>query len=247
MLQRDVAPGIHRLEDAFANWYLVEDGTQLTIVDTGLPSSWGSLQSALLELGRTAGDIAAVVITHAHPDHLGFAERARAELQVPVWVHERDASLAHHPRHYEKERSPLGYALRHPTLLRVGAAMAAAGILRTKPLRELRAFSDERELDVPGRPRPVFTRGHTHGHVSLHFPERDTLIAGDALVTFNPYVGRRGPQIMAAASNADSIEALASLQALAETRAAVLLPGHGEPWTGGVESAVERARDVGPS
>ncbi|HYP24491.1 MAG TPA: MBL fold metallo-hydrolase, partial [Actinomycetota bacterium] len=46
---------------------------------------------------------------------------------------------------------------------------------------------------------------------------------------------------------ADSGQALASLDALAATGAVVVLTGHGEPWTQGVASAVERAREAGPS
>jgi glyoxylase-like metal-dependent hydrolase (beta-lactamase superfamily II) len=45
-------PGIHRLEDAYTNWYIVEDGGGLTIVDAGVPTSWDSLQGALTTLGR---------------------------------------------------------------------------------------------------------------------------------------------------------------------------------------------------
>jgi glyoxylase-like metal-dependent hydrolase (beta-lactamase superfamily II) len=247
MFQRDVAPGIHRVEDAYTNWYLVEDGGRLTIVDAGLPRSWASLHSALAELGRTTGDVEALVLTHAHADHVGFAERARTELGVPVWIHERESSLARHPLNYEKERSGLPYMVRHPSLLRVAGSFAVAGVARTKGVRELRAFAEEPELDVPGRPRPAFTPGHTHGHTALHFPDRDAVISGDALVTYNPYTGRRAPQIMPGASNVDSRLALASLQALADTEAAAVLPGHGEPWTGGVVAAVERARELGPS
>ena len=247
MLQRDVAPGIHRVEDAFTNFYVVEDDGQLTVVDTGIPRSWSALQSALAELGRSPGDIGAVVLTHAHADHMGFAERARTELGVPVWVHERETSLARHPLNYEKERGSLGYALRHPVLLKVAGTMLAGGIARTRGLREWRAFAEEAELDVPGRPRPVFTPGHTHGHTSLHFPDRDAVIAGDAVVTYNPYLNRRGPQLMPGASNVDSRLALASLQALADTGAGTVLTGHGEPWTGGVAAAVEQARELGPS
>jgi glyoxylase-like metal-dependent hydrolase (beta-lactamase superfamily II) len=77
-----IAQGVHRIEDAHVNWYLVEDGDALTVVDTGLPRSWGSLQAALHRLGRTAGEIDAVVLTHGHFDHVGFADRARRELGV---------------------------------------------------------------------------------------------------------------------------------------------------------------------
>src|SRR5947209_9123245 len=74
-LERAAAPGIHRIEDAQTNWYLIEDAGRLTVVDTGLPRSWGSLQTALRELGRSLQDIEAVVLTHAHFDHMGIARR----------------------------------------------------------------------------------------------------------------------------------------------------------------------------
>ena len=35
-------------------------------------------------MGRTLADVRAVVLTHGHSDHIGFAERARREQGVPV-------------------------------------------------------------------------------------------------------------------------------------------------------------------
>ena len=40
MLQTDAAPGIHRIENSFVNWYLIEEGGRLTAVDAGVPASW---------------------------------------------------------------------------------------------------------------------------------------------------------------------------------------------------------------
>jgi glyoxylase-like metal-dependent hydrolase (beta-lactamase superfamily II) len=243
MLHRDVAPGIHRIDDAGVNWYLVEDGDALTVVDAGLPGSWRSLQAALETLGRAPSDVAAVVLTHAHPDHIGFAERARADLGVSVWLHERDVPLSRHPMHYEKERS----VLRYPKAIPAGLRFARMGALRTRPITEVRGFSDETVLDVPGQLHPVLTPGHTHGHTAFHLPDRDVLLCGDALVTHNPYVARSGPQLVSGAATADGVAAVASLQRIAETGARTLLPGHGDPWTGGAEEAVRLARETGPS
>jgi glyoxylase-like metal-dependent hydrolase (beta-lactamase superfamily II) len=53
------------------------------------------------------------------------------------------------------------------------------------------------------------------------------VIAGDAIVTLNPHAAKTGPQIVAGAATADSARALASLDALAATRADTVLCGHG--------------------
>jgi hypothetical protein len=53
MLSEHVVEGIHMIDDAYVNWFLVEEGQKLTVVDTGHPSSWKSLQQALPTLGRS--------------------------------------------------------------------------------------------------------------------------------------------------------------------------------------------------
>jgi hypothetical protein len=45
-------------------------------------------------MGRTIEDVRALVLTHGHSDHIGFAERLRNERHNPVSVHEADAALA---------------------------------------------------------------------------------------------------------------------------------------------------------
>jgi glyoxylase-like metal-dependent hydrolase (beta-lactamase superfamily II) len=83
------------------------------MVDAGVPTSWRSFQDALWRLGRRAEDVDALVLTHAHFDHIGFAERARAELWIPVNVHEDDVPLTGLPRRYAFERRPLRHVARH--------------------------------------------------------------------------------------------------------------------------------------
>ncbi|QIN83295.1 MBL fold metallo-hydrolase [Rubrobacter tropicus] len=243
MLHRDIADGVHRVGEYFVNWYIVEEDGHLTLVDAGLPSSWHSLLGALKEIGRAPRDVEALVLTHAHFDHIGFAERARAELGIPVWVHENDAPLTKRPWMYMTERSPLSYLSRDN--LPIVSSLVRAGAPRVGPICEVRRFGDEETLDVPGSPRVLFTPGHTLGHVSLHFPEREVVITGDALVTHDPYTDTRGPRIVARGATADSERALASLEHLAGTGVVTLLPGHGEPWTGEAGRAVREARRVG--
>jgi glyoxylase-like metal-dependent hydrolase (beta-lactamase superfamily II) len=244
MLHAHVAPGVHRIEDAYTNWYLVEEDGRLCVVDAGVPSSWQSLQEAVTSLGRSLADVEAVVLTHAHFDHVGFAERARTQLGVPVYVHENDAPLTRHPWRYDFERPPVVYFATQPRALPIIASFVRTRAFFPAPVKEVVRY-DGGTLPVPGSPRVVPTPGHTVGHCALHLPDRDTVIAGDAVVTLDPYTALRGPRLVARAATADSQRNLRSLDALQETGARTVLVGHGEPWTDGVASIVAQARESG--
>jgi glyoxylase-like metal-dependent hydrolase (beta-lactamase superfamily II) len=244
MLDANVADGVHRIAESYTNWYLVEEDGRLTVVDAGVPSSWDSLHAALARLGRAPSDVEAVVLTHAHFDHVGFAERARKELGVPVYVHENDVPLTAHPWRYDHERRRARYFATQLRALPIAATFLRHRAFWPPAVEEVVRFADG-VLPVPGAPRVVFTPGHTLGHCALHFPERDAVIAGDAVVTLDPYTGRRGPRLVARAATVDAERNVRTLDALAETGARTVLVGHGEPWTGGVESVVAQARQAG--
>lgn len=242
MMTRNVADGVHLVSSSFVNCYLIEDERGLTLVDTGLPALWDELMDAVRELNHTPADIAAVVLTHTHFDHTGCSARAQKELGVPIWAHPDDHYLAAHPYSYRRQRPALLYPLRYPRAVRILGSMAKAGAFTVAGVSGLASLSPGAVLDVPGRPHVVFSPGHTAGHCALHLPDRDVLVSGDALVTLDPYTGFTGPQIVARAATADTSTALASLDALAETGATTVLPGHGEPWRAGVQAAVAHAK-----
>ena len=238
-----VAPGVHRLGNAYVNCYLIEDGNQLTLVDAGLPGFRGGLDDYLRSHGRSVKDIAAVILTHAHGDHVGMAEKVRTDAPAPVHVHEADAEMARTGKIHPRDGSLLPY-LRRPALWKLFAMAVRNGAVAPTRILELTTFADG-DLDVPGRPRVIPTPGHSPGHVAFHFPDRGVLIAGDALCNYNPLTGTRGPQILPKAFAYDALQAIASLTALERIDAGVMLFGHGEPWTDGPSSAVTHAREVG--
>ena len=77
------------------------------------------------------------------------------------------------------------------------------------------------------------TPGHSPGHVSFHLPDRGVLIAGDALCTYNPLTGKRGPQVMPQAFAPTRCRCSPRSRRSSASTRGVLLPGHGEPWTDG--------------
>jgi len=242
----EVAKGVHRQSLGVANWYVVEEGGRVTLVDAGTPADWDTLHPALGSIGRRPDEVEAILLTHAHSDHTGFAERARAELRTRVLIHPGDVERA---RGVKQPKNEAGFGR---YLVRIEAYRTLFGLVQQKgmsvvPIAEVSTFADGETIDVPGRPRAIHVPGHTDGMSALLFEDRSVLCTGDALVMRNPLTGRVGPQIAPAGLNLSSDRAMQSLARLEHLGAETVLTGHGEPWTEGVAEAVRRARAAGPS
>lgn len=242
----EVADRVYRLGAALVNWFIVEDGGRVTVVDAGNPNQLGQLAPALGSLGRSMADVEAVLLTHAHGDHLGSSAHIKDESGAAVHVHEGDAALARGEAHREYER----HYVRDLNRLSAWKALlffARGGALKAPPVAELSTFDDGEQLEVPGRPTVIHTPGHTDGSACITLGDRGVLFTGDALVTLNILTGATGPRVMPGAFNKSSAAALESLSRLEGSPASTVLPGHGEPWTGTVSEAIAEARRVGPS
>jgi glyoxylase-like metal-dependent hydrolase (beta-lactamase superfamily II) len=242
----EVAEGVHRLTNGVANFYLIQESGKLVLVDAGAPKDWALFTQAALSLGKAAGDLDAVLLTHAHTDHTGFAEQARSTTGAQVWIHQHDVQAARTGKVGPRDGKTSAYLLRG-AFWRTALVLSMRGGTRLIPIKEVSGFGDGEVLDVPGSPRVVHAPGHTDGSAAILLEDRSVLFTGDVLCTHNAYTGRAGPQIMPSGLNADTPQALASLANLDAIKADLLLPGHGEPWTEGVGEAIRQARSAGPS
>ena len=233
-----LAPSLHRLGNGLINSYLVEESGEVTIIDAGVPGYWGDLPAELTAMGRSLEDVRAIVLTHGHSDHIGFAERMRRERHTPVRVHELDA--AHARGEVPNPAKGLGPTRIGP-LVRFMVYGGLRGGMRNRPLGEVATFGDGATLDVPGSPRVILTPGHTPGSAALHVPSHDALFVGDAFATKAVTTGQEGPGV--APFTADADEAVRSLARIEHVEAEWVLPGHGEAWTGGVAEAVRLVRE----
>lgn len=240
----EVAPGLFRICVADVNCHLLRTADGITLFDGGLPATKGPLSAVLAHLGADLADIDALVLTHGHFDHVGVARGLRAGGSA-VLVHPRDAELARHPYSYRPAAPRIPYLLTHPKGIPVIARMAANGALAVKGVSPSAHVTHGRAVDAPGAPIALWTPGHTDGHCAYLLEDAGILIAGDALVTLDPYTGETGAQIVASAATSDTDMALHSLDVLEETDAALMLPGHGEPSRAGVRADVAEARRRG--
>jgi len=244
-----VADRIHRVSGGVTNFYLIEESGKYTVVDAGTPQDWKLLVSSLSELGATANDLDAVLVTHAHTDHVGFAEQARTDAGAVVWIHEADAEAARQGKlQWKNERSSFSPRyLSRGTFWSTALSLGKRGATKLVPIKEVSSFRDGEVIEVPGSPRALHTPGHTPGSAAIVVESRSALMTGDALCTWNAYTGRVGPQIMPSALNMSNAQAFESLDRLATVTADVILPGHGDPFTQGIPEAIRQARAAGTS
>jgi glyoxylase-like metal-dependent hydrolase (beta-lactamase superfamily II) len=161
---------------------------------------------AILERHQLA--VKMIVITHAHIDHIGGAEKLRATTGAPVYMHEADKMLS---EQLDEQAKWLGVE-----------APKDPGIDR--PAREgdiLRAGSVEAHV--------LHTPGHTPGSISLYLPVASRLIAGDTL--FQGSIGRTDLPGGDMAQIGRSIRG--KLYTLPEET--IVFPGHGETTSIGEE------------
>jgi glyoxylase-like metal-dependent hydrolase (beta-lactamase superfamily II) len=161
-------------------------GETVTIVDTGVPGSEAAILGAVEELGRTAGGVADIVITHADGDHVGSLAALVEQTGATVWAGTHEADVIE------------------------GRAAGRAGGVKESGSVD-RRFGPGETLPLHGGIESIDTHGHTAGHVSLFLPQEHVLIAGDAL---NNREGLSGSAPEHTADAADARAAVSALAAL---------------------------------
>lgn len=240
-----VGTGTYLVHGSSTNWIVISEGGEATLVDTGYPGDHDQVLWSLAELGQRPADVRAVLITHAHVDHIGAADRLAQDHGVPVLMHEAEVP---HARREFLHQVAVGEVLRNawrpgvlPWLVH---AVRAGGTKKGIRVTDPHPFPTAGRLDLPGRPLPVHTPGHTGGHCAYHLPEAGVVITGDGLVTGHPTSPVPGPQLLPQMFDTDRERALASLDVLEGVEADIVLPGHGPVHHGEAGAAARRAREL---
>ncbi|MFJ5310198.1 MBL fold metallo-hydrolase [Streptomyces sp. NPDC088350] len=241
---RQVADGAYLVHGSNTNWVILTDGDAATLVDTGYPGDRQLVLDSLEQVGSSPEKVTAVLITHAHNDHLGSAEYLRDTYKTPVLLHE--AEVPHARREFLQQVSVatvLKNGWRPGVLPWVVHALRSGGI-EQHPVAAPEAFPGaDGPLDLPGRPVPVHTPGHTSGHCVFHLPDSGIVISGDALVSGHPTSRIKGPQLLPDMFHHERDRAVTSLDVIEALDADTLLPGHGPLHNGPVREAAQRARE----
>lgn len=148
----------------------------------------------------------AVLLTHAHFDHIGAVDAIREQYQIPAYIHEKEAKWLMEPELNGSQR----WFPDHP--------------LRQKPAENL--LSGEQDIQIGPFQFQIFeTPGHSPGSISYYLKENEMVFSGDVL--FQNSVGRTdlpgGNELVLFQSIIDHLLPL--------TDDTIVCPGHGPVTT----------------
>ncbi len=210
------------------NGYLIRGADGFTLVDTGLKGFDRYVRQALRQLNSTLADLKRIVITHAHPDHVGALPSLQQQVNATTYAHRLDAPVI-------RGDWPIAYP--KPEELGLPGRFLLGRIRATSitPARVDVELTDQQTLDevLPGA-QVIHLPGHSHGHIGLYLPEEKTLIGGDVLLHL-PW----GLTLPLRPVSPDWAAVKASIRTAAALPLENLLLGHGAPILGGAQARLE--------
>ncbi|MBU4241268.1 MAG: MBL fold metallo-hydrolase [Actinobacteria bacterium] len=226
-----------------ANSFLLTDRDGAILIDAGCgsPDTYEKLRTFIRNHGFNVADVHTLVLSHAHPDHMGAVPFILEEADPRIYIHKLEKPLARDPQllnrsfdmslitRYYKER--LGDT--DPDSINIIDYFK--GLC---PMGSAEATDTVREGDVlplgGRRLRVLHTPGHAPGHISLYDDENRVLLSGDII---GKVVAWYCPSGGGARGYLESLEKAESLDV------DVVMPSHGEDITD-VAGAIAHTRDV---
>lgn len=209
------------------NVHVLESSAGLVLIDAGYehPSCWASFQDSLDAIGLDVREVRLVLLTHNHPDHVGFADRVRAASGARV-VMGREDDFAH------QDGIRGGFlAQLYRTLTQTGApedvvtAMYADAVKVAHHAEDLRldlALDGDSDFTLGDvTVRAVHAPGHTYGH-TVYVDSRGLVFTGDTMMA-------EGPTQLALPSlpgDDPAADLLATLDRIRGLGAAIACPAH---------------------
>jgi glyoxylase-like metal-dependent hydrolase (beta-lactamase superfamily II) len=217
----ELAAGIHSLghgKGGHVHAFLIETGGELTLVDTLFETDARLVLEAIRRLGRRPGDLKRIALSHGHRSHLGGLATLKRESGAAIYAHQWEADII------AGERRAQAVSILPRQSLRLLPFQLGLWLNRPKhtPCAVDELLS---EGDTLGPLMTLHAAGHSPGHLAFYWPERNFLIAGDAIATW--------PELCPGwhAFNLNKQQHHTTLQRLAHLEPSIVGVGHGDPIT----------------
>jgi glyoxylase-like metal-dependent hydrolase (beta-lactamase superfamily II) len=173
MAATEVVPGLYMLALGPVNAFLLVASDGCTVIDTGLPRNAAKLMDALKAIKQTK--VRRILLTHAHPDHIGSFAALKSITGAGAYMHRADATIAISGEGFRPMKAAPG--LLHGLMFRLFVRPVAS--VEGAPVEHF--LSDGEELPVAGGLKAIHVPGHCAGQMAFLWRQHGgVLIAADA-------------------------------------------------------------------
>ncbi|MEZ4629961.1 MAG: MBL fold metallo-hydrolase [Deinococcales bacterium] len=223
---KQLSKNIFQFTLGYSNIYLLRHYSGLTLVDAATPKTGDKIIGYLKQANFDLHDIKRIIITHAHPDHIGSVDVLQARTGAEVWAHGEEALVIRGQRKVLRpQQQDLGF-LNRLFLTLPSPTMPKVSVQRELKDAELLAEAYE-GLEV------VHLPGHSPGQIGLWIPSEQLLIGGDVMMNV---AGRLTQPIRAFTPNPQ--EARRSIEKVGRMKLEKLALGHGPAILSGADAKV---------
>jgi hydroxyacylglutathione hydrolase len=189
-----LALGENHYVDRFVYSYILL-GEKICLIDAGVWTTASQFQGYLNQIGRSPKEIAVVLLTHAHPDHIGGCLAIKKASSALFYAHPADKPWIENVERQYQERPILNFF-----------ELVEGPVLVNRELREGDTVSWDKGKTI----RILETPGHSPGSIAFFYEEEGGLFTGDAV----PAVGTLPIYVDPQAS----IESIRKLQKLSHAK-----------------------------
>ncbi|PJF31370.1 MAG: hypothetical protein CUN51_03300 [Candidatus Thermofonsia Clade 1 bacterium] len=198
--------------------YVIEGADGLTLIDTSVEGAERAIARELERGGYAVKDICRILITHAHPDHIGALAALVKLSGAQVYAHALEAPII-------RGEQSVVYAPSYKDSALMRSFSALFGIRGMPPAQVDRTIAEGDLLaEVLPDLQVIEAPGHARGQVAFYSPARKLLFCGDALVRFGGALS-----LPLAPFTFDMAEAKRTIKRLAALEIETLCCGHGVP------------------
>ena len=230
MAAEQIAPGLYEFKLGISNAFLLDSAEDGCILfDTGYPNKQDAILGALRQIGKQPADLRHIVLTHAHPDHIGSLHALQSATRATTYIHAADAAITRRGTGFRPMRPAPGIL----SLLLVSFISRKNKTMTVGESKVDVEVEDGDMLPLAGGLRAVHTPGHCLGHVAFLWQRHGgVLITGDACSNMRGLDWTIGYE--------DIAEGGRSLRKLAELRFETACFGHGKPILGGADQQFQK-------
>jgi glyoxylase-like metal-dependent hydrolase (beta-lactamase superfamily II) len=160
-----LALGENQYADRFVYSYILL-GEKICLIDAGVRGTASQLQGYLKQVGRSPQEISIVLITHAHPDHIGGCLAIKKVSSASFYAHPADKPWIEDVEKQYRERPILNFF-----------ELVEGPVPVSQELKEGDTLSWEKGKKIS----VLETPGHSLGSISFFLEEEGALFTGDAV------------------------------------------------------------------